>query len=325
MSDPCGRPRECPKVLIRKYPDLVHYPWGHYLDNPGKDLLHEKISPSEALGSRGSESKKNGQIIGTAKIDSDVTSPSKILDRDARHSPLQEVDGRFVQSGTRSHDYEGLMDVAISGLIHGGAKQESLDESFSKALSNVYRSPSTPERFPQSLQIESSISSSINPADGMGPVSVEMRLGDGTRKIQDAILDDLANDGDNLNLPFASSGGKRTCSLAEGPPAQEYSIRSKQVGANEVNKGSPCQDGTSQSSDEASPPAKRKRSREDSNNSDDHNNGKGGGGNERLTPEDVSEDRKRLFACPFYQRNPEKHGGSRACAWPGFKSISRLK
>jgi vacuolar-type H+-ATPase subunit D/Vma8 len=33
----------------------------------------------------------------------------------------------------------------------------------------------------------------------------------------------------------------------------------------------------------------------------------------------------RKLACPYYQRNPQKYVGRKACSGPGFESVSRLK
>lgn len=34
---------------------------------------------------------------------------------------------------------------------------------------------------------------------------------------------------------------------------------------------------------------------------------------------------RRKLACPYYQRNPEKHRNHRACAGPGWADVHRLK
>lgn len=86
-----------------------------------------------------------------------------------------------------------------------------------------------------------------------------------------------------------------------------------------------CCDGDEDDKENAAPQRQKKRQqRDESPGGDEDGDGeRGGNGNKRARKD--PEEAQRKFACPFYKHDPSKHKTSRACRFPGFASMHRLK
>ena len=114
------------------------------------------------------------------------------------------------------------------------------------------------------------------------------------------------------------------------PPRQHCSgdnfSRSRGVsggGGRSPKKGRAC--GGEGDKENAAPQRQRKRQQRDESpdGNEDGDGERGGNGNKRAKKDPEEEQRK--FACPFYKHDPSKHKTSRACRFPGFSSMHRLK
>lgn len=85
-------------------------------------------------------------------------------------------------------------------------------------------------------------------------------------------------------------------------------------------------DGDNDKENEAPPRPRKRQQRDETPDGDGGGDGdgeRGGKGNKRAKKD--PEETQRKFACPFYKHDQSKYKNSRACRFPGFSTMHRLK
>lgn len=70
---------------------------------------------------------------------------------------------------------------------------------------------------------------------------------------------------------------------------------------------------------------KRARSDDNDDNPEDDGDEQSSSKKQRGTGNAEDLDTGKLFACPYYQRDPEMHRTRRSCVWPGYAEVRRVK
>jgi hypothetical protein len=329
MRNTQDSPKEFPTKLLQQYPELVHFNLDLHLDGFGNDSCHVQTPTTKTQEPSEQASIDRAQAAELMTIDQQVLLSNPTLEDFSCHTLHIQDDDSSALDGSMLSPYESPIYLPhrimprqkLSDLSRKRVEEKSLEISH-------HVEPGLTKDPAYSAKVSSATPSSIE--NGQSSTGFqEINLRESREKEAMTFEDNSIGDGDIAEPSLIRSPVEKLQTSIDDLTAsfsllsyQDSGTRSRKADENGSN-GVSTQEWASQQTGDS--PLPRKRNRDESGNANNNDNGRGGDKKKKSTSGDSSSDQERLFACPFYQRNPHKHQKARICAGPGWESIYRVK
>ncbi|KAF4441589.1 hypothetical protein F53441_11993 [Fusarium austroafricanum] len=322
IQDTPSWPKEFPKLLLRQYPELVHYNLDLFLEVDG-------TGPDQAQ-TLTTKASTPSLPVDTERFP-EVESMSDDLQVAFSNLTLGQHPYHF------SHHQDGDFSTGNGSIV----PQSFYDRTILyEPRPDLLRKNSKDKLREMSPHIESALTKDSPHSTAISFTS----LSDSGQDFTEVGGTNLKDAEAKVPLPHDNNlmGNKDTIEPSVAPPSTETSIMSiddlttsfsllsnqpsgvvTTPSGEDQSNGVASQESSSQSTGNF--PSHRKRNHDESSNSDNHDEDQGGNKKKRPISSGLSPDDERLFACPFYKRNPQKHPKARICSGPGWDSIYRVK